>query len=277
VQAAPPLTCNVRECYARLTRQQHAFTCPHHHSFDIARTGYVNLLQPQDRRSLTAGDSRAAVEARAALLATGIGRHILHAFVRQAAAVTTSDEATVVELGCGAGDVLGHLARERKITGIGIDLSRAAASFAARQYPDLTWVVANADRRLPLASESVALMMSLNARRHPAECRRILHPDGRLLIGIPAEDDLIELRQRVLGEALTRDRAPALLAEHAEGFTLLERSTAHERHQLDRAALLNLLRGTYRGERESLSERVAELDALDVTLATDFFLFAPRL
>ncbi|MDR1990869.1 MAG: methyltransferase domain-containing protein [Acidobacteriaceae bacterium] len=218
-----------------------------------------------------------AVEARAALLTAGIGRGILQAFVRHAAATGYRENAAVVELGCGTGDALGQLARVGRIAGVGIDLSRDAMSLAARHYPDLTWVVANADRRLPLASGSVSLVMSLNARRNPAECRRILQPHGRLLIGIPAEDDLIELRQRILGDGMTRDRAPALLDEHADRFTLIERSTAREHHRLDRAALLNMLRGTYRGERDSAAERVAALETLDVTLATDFFLFAPRL
>jgi len=45
---------------------------------------------------------------------------------------------------------------------------------------------------------------------------------------------------------------------------------------LEREALLNLLRGTYRGERRSESTRVGTLDRLQVTLASDIVLFAPR-
>lgn len=271
-----PLTCSVRECGARLRRTANVLTCPRGHAYDVARSGYVNLLQPQDRRSFTAGDPRVVVEARAQLLADGVGASVLQAFVREATALDFSDHACVVELGSGSGEMLGALAAMRRIIGIGIDLSRAAATMAARRYPEITWVVANADRRLPIDDRSVSLVLSLHARRNPPECRRILQRDGRLLVAIPANDDLIELRTLVLGDAPERDRAATLIAEHTEHFRLLERSSARERQRLERPALLNLLRGTYRAERSSAAEHVAALDGMDVTLASDMFLFAPR-
>src|SRR5262245_55161763 len=106
--------------------------CRRRHSYDIARSGYINLLQPQDRRSLKAGDSRAAVDARTRLLEKGIGRAILDAFVSRAASLAVADNSVVVDLGSGAGDVLGSLSERRAIVGIGIDLSPAAATVAAR-------------------------------------------------------------------------------------------------------------------------------------------------
>jgi 23S rRNA (guanine745-N1)-methyltransferase len=271
-----PLACTVRDCGERLARQGSTLRCVRGHSYDIARSGYVNLLQPQDRRSFTAGDSRVIVEARAALLGSGIGAGVMQAFVREAARVEMPDAAAVVELGAGSGDALAALAAMRRITGVGIDLSRAAATLSARRFPALTWVVANADRRLPIVDEGVALVLSLHARRNPAECRRVLPRDGWLLVAIPAPDDLVELRTLVLGEGIARDRGAALVEEHAAHFLLHSRSSARERHLLDREALLHLLRGTYRGVRASESERVAGLDRLEVTLASEFFLFAPR-
>ncbi len=66
------LACSVRGCHLGLVRQSRVFVCPRRHTFDIARSGYVNLLQPQDRRSPNAGDSKDALAARAALLAAGV-------------------------------------------------------------------------------------------------------------------------------------------------------------------------------------------------------------
>jgi 23S rRNA (guanine745-N1)-methyltransferase len=268
-----PLACSVRDCGLLLEPRHRAVVCARGHSFDVARAGYVNLLQPQDRRSRAPGDSKAAVEARAALLAAGIGRVILDEFVQRAAALTLGDAALVVDLGSGGGEALAGLARLRPITGVGVDLSVAAVEHAARRFPGLTWVVANADRRLPLLERSVDLVLSLHARRNPAECARILTAGGFLLVGVPAHDDLIELRALVQGTGVERERADALVALHAPFFTLVERSAARERHQLDREALLDLLRATYRGERASLAGRVAALGRLEVTLASEFFLF----
>ena len=272
-----PLSCTVRGCGAPLHQANRSFVCDRGHAFDVARSGYVSLLQPQDRKSLYAGDSRAAVQARTELLTAGIGAALLDAVVARAATLHLEGQPpVVVELGCGSGDSLGRLAATREIAGAGIDLSTAAAAEAARRFPSLTWVVANADRRLPLLDASVDLAVSVHARRNPTECRRILRTDGFLLVAVPGPSDLIELRELVQGEAVHRDRVQALVAEHDACFTVLEQTSATQTLDLDRGALRNLLRGTYRGERLSESPRVQSLDRLTVTLASDIVLFKPR-
>jgi 23S rRNA (guanine745-N1)-methyltransferase len=272
---APPLACTVRGCGEPLGRHNGTFACARGHAYDIARSGYVNVLQPQDRRSRAAGDSREAVAARAELLAAGVGRDIVTAFVRLVSD-RVSDGAVVVDLGAGSGEALAALAAARPVTAIGIDLSTAAAAHAARRYAGITWVVANADRRLPLLDGGVDAVMSLHGRRNPAECARVLKANGLLAIAVPAEDDLIELRTSVHGAGAARARGETLIAEHRRRFTLQAHSTARVRHQLDRPALLNVLRGTYRGMRASERESVARLHGLDVTFASDFFVFRRR-
>lgn len=272
-----PLACTVRGCAGALERQGSAWRCARGHAYDVSRAGYVNLLQPQDRKSTEPGDSRAAVDARAALLAQGVGRTTIEAVVAAAASHLPADATSVaVELGSGSGEALGALASARPLQGIGIDLSSAAAAHAARRYPDLTWVVANADRRLPVLDGSADLVLSIHARRNPAECRRILRNAGSLLVAVPAADDLVELRLAVQGERVERDRTEALVAEHEAWFTVAERTTVRSRMEVSRDTLLALLRGTYRGERASSSVRVQALDRLTVTLASDVVRFVPR-
>lgn len=269
------MACSVRGCHLPLERHGSVWACPARHTFDVARHGYVNLLQPQDRRSNTAGDSKAAVAARADLWASGIGRHVLDAVVAGVGRGSLPPGAVVVDLGCGGGEVLGAFAAQMPMCGIGIDLSSAAVEMAARRHPALTWVVANADRRLPVLDASVHLALSVHGRRNPAECRRVLRQGGHLIVVVPAYDDLAELRQHVQGQAVARDRTDGLVAEHQGHFTLIERATARERRVLSREALLALLRGTYRGERSSTATRVEELDRLEVTLASDVLVFRP--
>jgi 23S rRNA (guanine745-N1)-methyltransferase len=205
-----------------------------------------------------------------------VGREILETFVGRAATLDLPTPAVVADLGSGTGDALGTLAAMRPINGIGIDLSTAAAEHAARQFPHLTWVVANADRRLPLLDRSVDLVLSLHGRRNPEECARVLTSAGLLLIALPAPDDLAELRRTVLGESVERDRADAVVAGHATWFTPVGRATARERRPLDREALQDLLRVTYRGARRSTATRVEELEPLTVTFASDFLLFQKK-
>jgi 23S rRNA (guanine745-N1)-methyltransferase len=250
--------------------------CAHGHSYDIARSGYVNLLQPQDRRSRRAGDSKQAVDARSRLLESGVGRAGMEGFVERAAALDLPDNACVVDLGCGSGEALALLAALRPVNGIGIDLSSAAIETAARRFDELTWVVANADRRLPLLDGCVSLVLSLNGRRNPADVARVLTSGGFLLMAVPAPDDLIELRELVQGQAVERPRADGLIAEHDRLFRLVERSAIRERRSLEQDQLRDLLRGTYRGERTSASPRLDALTRMDVTLALDVCLFERR-
>src|SRR5690606_1269304 len=150
-----PLACTVRGCGRALARHDRTFACPAGHAYDVARSGYVNLLQPHDRRSPAPGDSREAVEARARLVSAGVGRRLVDAVVERVSRLALGDSPVVAALGSGIGDALGALADTRPVNGVGIDLSAAAADRAARRFPRLTWVVANADRRLPLLDRSV--------------------------------------------------------------------------------------------------------------------------
>ena len=46
------LRCTVRGCGRALSKEERRWVCEQKHSFDIARAGYVNLLQPQDKKAL---------------------------------------------------------------------------------------------------------------------------------------------------------------------------------------------------------------------------------
>jgi 23S rRNA (guanine745-N1)-methyltransferase len=273
---APPLACSVRGCGLPLDRFGRAYRCARGHAFDLARTGHLNLLQPQDRRSATPGDSRALVDARTRVSEEGVERRLIDAVVECVSTLALPPGAVVVDLGSGVGACLTRLAERLPITGIGIDLSVVAAERAARRSPHLTWIVANVDRRLPLLDRSVDLVLSINARRHPDECARVLVPRGRLLIAVPAEDDLYELRAAVLGRTIPRQRLDAVLKAHASSFSVVERWTIRDRQRLEPPVLLALLRSTYRGARSREAERAAALSALDVTMAFEIALFEVR-
>ena len=203
-----------------------------------------------------------------------MGRAVLESVAARAAALLDeSNGAVVAELGSGSGELLGRIAADRLIRGLGLDLSTHAATHAARRFPSISWIVANADRRLPLLNDSTGIIVSVHARRNPRECRRVLAHGGFLLLAIPSTDDVIELREEVQGNAVERDRVSAVVEEHAADFVLVERSTSKQRLDLDRDQLRKLLRGTYRGERFSESARVQALDHLMVTMSSDILLF----
>src|SRR5580704_14090593 len=100
------LLCPVRNCHLALVRDERRVLCPRGHSFDIARSGYINLLQPQERRAKQPGDTPAAVAARRRLHDLGVAEPLRIAIAESLAA---TPEDVVLDAGSGDGFYLGRL------------------------------------------------------------------------------------------------------------------------------------------------------------------------
>ena len=248
----PQLLCTVRSCHLPLAREERRVVCPRGHSFDIARSGYINLLQPQERRSRNPGDSAEAVAARRRFLDRGHAEPLLDAIRAMVAPhpalrATLSQgrghaEESILDAGCGDGYYLGSLGR-----GSGIDISTAAIDLAARRYPQCEWIVANADRFIPYADASFDLILSITGRMNAEEFRRVGR--GYLLVAVAAPDDLIELRGR-----RGRDRVARTIETFAPFFSLVKREGATTVAELNADEARDILFASYRprgGQRPS--------------------------
>jgi 23S rRNA (guanine745-N1)-methyltransferase len=252
----------VRGCGRPLQPSGARLVCERAHSFDIARSGYVNLLQPQDSRSKEPGDTREAVAARRRLHDRGVTAPLLRGI---AESLQASHQDTVLDAGCGDGFYLGSLAGEFGFAGCGVDISIPAIDAAARRYRECIWVVANADRFLPYADASFSLAMSITARMNSAEFHRVLREGGRLLVAIPAPDDLIELR----GPS-ARDRVGRTVESFGPHFDLLSQTRTTAACDLDAAGIHDVLHSIYRPLRPQPAE------AMHVTFSLDLLMFRKR-
>ena len=205
------LLCPVRDCHLDLERGGRRLYCTCGHSFDFARSGYVNLLQPQERRSKLPGDTADAVAARRRLHDRGVTGPLLQGITSILEPLATD---VVLDAGCGDGFYLGSLAEQFGFDAHGVDISIPAIDAAARRFPKCEWIVANADRQIPYADQSFSIILSITARMNTEEFQRVLRNDGRLLVAIPAPEDLIELR------GVGRDRAARTIETFASGFSL---------------------------------------------------------
>jgi 23S rRNA (guanine745-N1)-methyltransferase len=252
------LLCTVRHCHLGLVRAGRRLLCPRGHSFDVARSGYINLLQPQERRSRRPGDTAAVVAGRRRLHDRGATEAMLRAI---AEIIAASPGDTVLDAGCGDGFYLGTLARQTGFGAYGIDISIPAVDAAARRYPECEWIVANADRFVPYADRSFSIVLSITGRMNVDEFRRVLGDGGRLLVAIPSPDDLIELR------GAGRDRTVRTVETFAPHFTLVEQSRITTSVELDKAAVNDVLLSIYRPLRSQ------PVEAMRVTFSLDLLLF----
>lgn len=260
------LLCTVRGCRAPLARDERRYVCANRHSFDIARSGYVNLLQPQDRRSRSPGDTAEAVHARRRFYERGdpLIDELVRAFPLRGA---------LLDVGCGEGSHLEAFRRAYGVDAWGVDISVPAIELAARSYRECSFAVANADRFLPFADGSFDAVMSITARMHRDEMHRVLRPGGVLLVVIPGAEDLVELREAVQGERVERDRVQRTIDEFAPRFALERRETLKHVARLDRAAILEVMSSSYRGLRTRERERIEQLNEAEVTLAREALSF----
>lgn len=265
------LLCTVRGCARPLELSGRTLRCSNNHAFDLARSGYVNLLQPQDRRSSRPGDRREAVQARRSLFERGCADALFDAL--RSLAASFDPGLRVLDVGCGEGSHLGRLASRLEIDGSGIDISADAVDLAARRYPGTTWVVANADRWLPYADKSFDLITSITARRNPPEFVRVLRDGGRLFIAVPAPDDLAELREAAQGMNAERARAETVIGEFSGLFEVVSHEVIREQRELEHDALVELLHATYRGLRHGDRQRVEALNRMNVTFAWEVVIF----
>src|SRR3984893_16110404 len=252
------LLCPVRGCHMALEREGRRLLCPRGHSFDVARSGYITLLKPQERRSKQPGDTPAAVAGRRRLHDRGATQPLLQA-IAEIAAAGPSD--AVLDAGCGDGFYLGSLAGQTGFDAHGVDISIPAVHAAARRYPRWEWIVANADRFVPYAARSFSLILSITARMNAAEFRRVLRDDGRLLVALPAPEDLIELR------GTGRERVARTIETFAKDFTLVGQRRVKTTAELDAAFVHDVLLSIYRPMRAQPPE------AKRVTFSLDLLLF----
>jgi 23S rRNA (guanine745-N1)-methyltransferase len=252
------LLCPVRNCHLALMREGRRLLCTRGHSFDFARSGYINLLQPQERRSKQPGDTAAAVAGRRRLHDRGVTERLLRAI---AEIMVASPREIVLDAGCGDGFYLGTLARQTGFDAHGVDISIPAIDAAARRYPGCEWIVANADRVVPYADRSFSIVLSITGRMNAREFRRVLRDDGRLLVAIPAPEDLLELR------GAGRDRVARTIETFVHDFALVNRRRITTAVDLDAAAVHDVLLSIYRPLRSQPAE------AMRVTFSLDLLLF----
>ena len=199
------LTCPI--CQTPLERNNTIFECSQHHTFDIAKEGYVNLVTR--KLSASVGDTKEMLQARRSFLDAGLYRplsdalnaHVLNA-LPQVQTHHTDGEVTLLDAGCGEGYYLGQLQSflkkqrmDKDIAFFGLDISKDAIRMAARRYKHTQFVVADLKERLAFADSSIYLLLNIFAPRNVAEFARILVPDGIVIIVIPGANHLRQLRE----------------------------------------------------------------------------------
>ncbi|NOY61681.1 MAG: methyltransferase domain-containing protein [Gammaproteobacteria bacterium] len=253
--------------------------CENNHSFDVARSGYVNLLLSSARRSKQPGDNSAMITSRRRFLEGGYYQPISDEINRQfsAAAIESS---CIMDAGCGEGYYLARLSDQLPVSQntrcYGMDISKPAVVAAARRYRQINWLVGSCARP-PFLNDSLDAILCIFSRACFEPFAQALKPSGRLIMVTPASSHLKELRGLIY-ENVIDHRRDKFIDAAAEYFDLIEeKRVTHTITLPDSRAILDLLAMTPFFWRITLERKshVASLDALTVQLDVDVRAFVP--
>jgi 23S rRNA (guanine745-N1)-methyltransferase len=274
---APPdpvvaaLRCSV--CGDRVAREARTLRCPRGHAFDLARQGYVNLLHAKVPKGTA--DTAEMVAARVAFLGKGFYESLAAALAARARG------RMVVDAGAGTGYYLAHvLDALPQATGLALDVSAPALKRAARAHPRLGAAVWNLWRPWPVGEGVAETVLNVFAPRNADEFRRVLVPEGRLLVAGPGPGHLAELAESLSLLDVGADKSERLDAALAAGFTLVERTDVTDHVTLSPDDVRNaVLMGpnAHHLHRNGLGDRLAAVaEAVRVTLSFTVSVYEKR-
>lgn len=239
-------------CGKPLERKDRTASCESRHSFDYARSGYLNLLVSQKAAH---GDDAEMVKARTAFLEKGYYSFLKEELSSEARQQPVS---STVDLGCGEGTYTIALPGEERF---GIDLSKDALKHAAKEDTHTQYLLASIFH-LPLADDSMDLAVTCFAPAAVAEIERVLKPGGRFLYVTPGPDHLIELKQVLYPHPYQNE-----VKQLDTAMTLASQTVISQRFTADAKDLFNLFRMTpyaWKTGREG-TEKLSKVSSLEIT------------
>ena len=159
------------------------------HSYDFARSGYLNLTRPSDGE----GDLREAINARRLFLGAGYYEPLSNTVN---SILQKLDAKAVLDAGCGEGYYTNRMAKDRTV--LGVDLSRAGIDAAAKQAKQSGTGAAFAVGSifsLPVGDSACDVVTNLFAPCCESEFSRVLKENGYLILVGAGERHLMGLKE----------------------------------------------------------------------------------
>lgn len=186
-------------CEGELRDEGGRLLCSASHSFDKARSGYVNLLLPSKMNSKLPGDPKEMVYARKNFLNRGYYAPLRETLARVAGEYAPASPA-YLDVGCGTGYYTsGVIDALTSPNAYGIDISKFAADVSAKSEKRCSFAVASA-YDLPFGDSSFDILTNVFSPMASEECVRVMKSGARLIYVVPAERHLYSLKELIYVE-----------------------------------------------------------------------------
>ena len=168
--------------------------CGNHHSFDIAKQGYVNfMIKPS-----TSMYSKSLFESRQEIINSGLYNPLQQTIAKYIG----NDVKTILDTGCGEGSHLERICNllPEEVAAVGIDISKEGIQSAAKFYEQKIWCVGDLANS-PYKERAFDCILNILSPANYEEFSRLLTPRGKVIKVVPQSDYLKEIRQQAFANS----------------------------------------------------------------------------
>ncbi len=262
-------------CKGDFSRVNNSLKCDKGHSFDIASSGYINLLKPGKMNNAKAGDSKEMIRARSNFFECGAYLPIQEKICE---IVGRFKNDLTIDAGCGEGYYTLGLASTVKSV-IGFDMSKFGcehgAKCARRVCKDNVLFSVSSIFEMPLSDGCADMVVNMFAPVASEEFHRVLATQGYLIVVSAGVEHLNGLKRILYSDVydneekfLTYDGFELLSVENLKYDTLINGTEA----------IYNLFTMTPYYHRTSLNdkEKLKHIDKLETTVEVNFSIYKKK-
>lgn len=262
-------------CGAPLTREERSYLCPNRHSYDLSKEGYTHLLPANQKHSAAPGDDKLMAAARRDFLSKGYYAPLLNTLSCQILSLS-GENPVILDNGCGEGYYTSGICRALREAGknprvAGIDISKFILRYAAKRDKTIEFAVASS-YHLPVADESVDILLNCFSPLALEEFRRVLRPGGYFLYVVPAADHLWEMKEVLYDRPYPNEEKETPYEGFAYQTIVPVEDTITLENQADIQALFGMTPYAWKTPRAG-KERLAALDSLTCRISFRIHIF----
>ncbi len=182
------------KCRAKMVKKEKSYFCPNGHCYDVAKSGYVNLILVNNKHSADPGDNKEMILARVCVMNAGYYDSLADCIC---SVIENYPHKAVLDTGCGVGSIIGRVhERFPDSVVVGSDISKNAADQAAKKYKDISFCVASSND-LPFEDESFDVLICAFAPVFDREFSRVLKKGGLFIRVVPDVMHLYKLKEQL--------------------------------------------------------------------------------
>lgn len=243
------------KCKQPLVLNNHTYQCDHHHSFDVARRGYVNLLLGSHGGS---GDDKDMIRSRTQFLSKGYYQPLCDELCE---ILKKTQPTLLIDAGCGEGFYTNQIKATIPTCELyGFDLSKHGIDEACKAHLGVVYAVANVFH-LPMQKACADALLSVFAPYDLDEVERVLKKEGVFIKVGPGQRHLMGLKQ-VVYENVYENECTVLNDERFQLVDIKEiEYHIHLKEQVDIKALFQMTPYYWKSPKQG-SERLLARDEL---------------